>query len=1347
MYETGEPQSLFVRFFSRTFGLGLSGLLLCLTVAPRGFAQQPAIVNPARITAAVDDSALVTLKGNVHPLAKPKYDAGPANASLPADRMELVLRPSPGQEIALRQLLGSLQDPNSSQYRKWLTPEQFGAEYGVSDADIQTITTWLESQGFKVNSVNKAHTTIEFSGSIGQLQGAFHTQIHNFLVNGKMHLANISDPQIPAALAPVVAGLSSMNNFFPRPPHLTPKPASYDKATRKFSSDLTVGSASQGYSLFVTPADAATIYDTPNSFNFNFGASGTSYTGSGVTIGIIGGSDIDLTNITNYRTLFGLPASTPTVIVDGNDPGVDTDAEVEALLDLETSGGLAPGAAQNYYTAANTNLDAGVFLAVQRALNDNVVDIISLSLSECELGLGNSANTLINSQWEQAAAQGITVNVSSSDSGSAGCDDFDTAQTAQFGLQVNGFSSTPFNISVGGTDYDVLATDFTKYVATTDRSNYGSALGYISEATWNDSTNANGLLAANTAYMDPTSGDTNIVAGSGGVSSCINPSFSTSDSYLCNPAYSTGTLTGWAKPAWQTGGSLNIPNDGVRDLPDLSLLAGDGFYGASWLLCADIAATDNTCVLGANGFSFYGVGGTSAASPAFAGMVALIEQSQSGGSKGHVRLGQANYVLYNLANQASLYSSVFHDVTVGNNSVPCVSGSPDCGSNLFETGYNTGTAYDLATGLGSVDVTQLVDDWSKATFTSTTAAITINGGTAPVSITHGQAVAVDVTVTGPSPTPAPTGDVAVISNANQQAATDNSNSLFFATLGGGTTGPLSYANLPGGTYTISANYGGDIDFAQSQSSPGIQVTVAKENSVLDLFGVNGNGTFTPSGSYPYGTQFSLNAQPLGASQVNSPSPGLATGSVVFADTAGLPTGVSGTVAINSLGYAELPIYYWTASAQSVSASYAGDNSFNASTAAAASFTVTKAPTANTVTSSVTTVTGGTFTVTSLIVPNPASGANNPTGTVTLTIAGTSIGTGTVSAAFDPNTGASEATVTITVNASSLAAGANTITATYSGDANYAASAGTVVVTSTSTPAIAISAPAPAPITAGNSETVTVTVTPSGGFTGAVNLTCSITAAGATSPPTCSYNPTSVTISGSAAATSVLTIATMSTTTAETYVGAINAADAATGKITATNGLMLTVNAAGAPGMIALTSTAATVSSPGQSGTSTITITPTNYTGTINLTCALTSAPSGANATYNPTCSLSASSVKITSTAAGTATATFATTAPTTGALAYPETNRRTNRWYTPVGGAALACVLLFGIPARRRGWRSMLGLLIFLVAMAGAGCGGGGNNNHGTPGTATGTYTFTVTGTDSVTSTTTGSTPVTVTVN
>ena len=1338
MHSISRPHTLILRPFRRVAAC-LSAVLLTVAAAVPAFAQQSSVTNPARITQVVDDSVLTTLKGNIHPLAKPQFDKGPVNASLPADRMQLVLQRSPGQEIALRQYLGSLQDPNSSQYHKWLTPEQFGAKYGVSDADIQTVSTWLTSEGFKVNKVNKAHTIIEFSGSVGQIQTAFHTQIHNFTVNGEEHLANVSNPQIPAALAPVVAGLSSLNNFFPKPQHTKALPGKYDKDTGKLVPALTVGSgtASDPYFLFVVPGDAATVYDTPNAWNTKFTGT-TSYTGTGISIGIAGDSNIVTSDVDDYRSLFGLPAATPTVVVDGNDPGVNGDV-IEALLDLEVSGGLAPGATETLYTAADTNLQSGLFLAINRALDDNAVSILNVSFTGCEAFQGTTGNQFINALWEQAASQGISVTVASGDAGSAGCDDFDTQQQAQDGLQVNGLASTAFNIAVGGTDFNFSSANFTTYVSPNNSANFTSALGYIPELPGNGSTSVNGLLSANVPFVD-SNGDTNIGAASGGASSCILPQYDVNGN-LIGCGFSSGTLTGWPKPSWQTGGSLNIPADGVRDLPDLSLFAAFGQEPATWLLCWTVTESGQTisCAPDASGnFEFFGIGGTSAAAPTFAGMLALISQSQGG-----ARLGQANYVLYNLANQASLYSTTNPHVTTGNNSVYCVAGSPNCGDNLFERGYDAGTAYDQASGLGSIDVTQLINSWTQAVFTPSTTSFTINGGTAPVNITHGQAVTLSATVAASGATGTPTGDVGIVSNATQQAWVTT------LPLTAGATGAQSFASLPGGTYSVWANYGGDITFAQSQSTPAIQVTVAKENSVLELFGANGSGNPLPiSGSYPYGTFFSLDAQPVGASQVNSPTPAAATGTVTFADTAGPLPGSStgsgaGVVAINSLGFAELPVYYWSTAAHSVSASYSGDNSLNASTAATPiAFTIAKAATSSTVTSSATSVGGGTFMVSSLITPTPLSGATPPTGIVTLTANGNTIGTGAVTATQEPNTGASLGTVSITVNGGSLVVGANIITATYSGDANYAGSSGTVTVTATA--GFGVSATAIAAVDAGASGTSTVTITPSGGFTGAVGLTCTVTgpATGATSLPTCSFSPASVTIAGTTPGTSTLTVATTSMTSAATYTVMINAADTATGKITGSTTVTITVNA------FALSATPATATSPGQSGTSTITITPTGYSGTVRLGCVLATQPSGAAGQYNPICSIPQTASVTAGSPPVTVTATLTTSAPTTGtgALAYPQTNR----WYAGAAGAALACILFFGIPARRRGWKAMLCLLVLLVAMAGfGGCGGAGpsgSSHPNSPGTTPGTYTFLVTGTDSVTATDTASTTVTLTV-
>ena len=279
-------------------------------------------------------------------------------------------------------------------------------------------------------------------------------------------------------------------------------------------------------------------------------------------------------DIQNYRTAFlGVTAATanlPTVIVDGNDPGlVPGGAAVEALLDNEVAGGLAPGAKIDYYTSAGSDLTDGLFNAIARAIDDNAVDIINVSFGQCEATLGNSGNQLVDELAQQAAAQGITVTVSAGDAGSAACDNFNTATSAQGGLAVNGFASTPYTVAVGGTDFDVLGTSFGTYVA----SNTGGAIpyyltakGYIPEEPWNDSTTINGSLSQNSAYKD-SNGNTNIIAGGGGVSSL------------------------YAKPAFQQSVT---PADGHRDLPDVSFFAANGFYGAMWVLCADPVSEQNS---------------------------------------------------------------------------------------------------------------------------------------------------------------------------------------------------------------------------------------------------------------------------------------------------------------------------------------------------------------------------------------------------------------------------------------------------------------------------------------------------------------------------------------------------------------------------------------------------------------------------------------------------------------------------------------------------------------------------------------------------------------------------------
>src|SRR5690242_10999797 len=195
----------------------VAGALLSPVIARPQIASGSGSIAQSRITQALDDTRLTTLRGNVHPLARPEFERGPAPADLPLDRMVLVLKRSPAQESALKQLLDEQQDKSSPNYHKWLTPEQFGQRFGPSEQDIQTVTLWLESQGFQVAHVANGRTTIEFSGIASQVQNAFHTAIHKYVVNGKEHWANANDPQIPAALTPVVAGIATLNTFRKRP--------------------------------------------------------------------------------------------------------------------------------------------------------------------------------------------------------------------------------------------------------------------------------------------------------------------------------------------------------------------------------------------------------------------------------------------------------------------------------------------------------------------------------------------------------------------------------------------------------------------------------------------------------------------------------------------------------------------------------------------------------------------------------------------------------------------------------------------------------------------------------------------------------------------------------------------------------------------------------------------------------------------------------------------------------------------------------------------------------------------------------------------------------------------------
>ncbi len=713
-------------------------LFALIPLVPTRVSGQSGVLS--RITQPIDNTRLTSLPGNVHPMARAEFDRGAAPASLPMDHMLLVLTRSAGEQAALETLLAQQQNRSSPNYHKWLTPEEFGQQFGPSDQDVQKITAWLESQGFQVNGVAKGRTTIDFSGNAGQVQVAFHAAIHSYVfANGEQHWSNSSDPQIPAALAPVVAGVNSLNNF-PRKPMSRSlgvfRRSKTDGKVRAVHPNFTFPSTNCGntnancYAL--GPADFATIYNVPATINGN--AAGT-----GETIAIVSDSDINPSDLTNFRSLFGLPAANFQQIETGADPGVlPAGDEVEADLDVQWAGAVAPGAQIDLVVSPSTNTAFGGDTSAQYIVNNNLAPILGYSYGECELELGTSGNAFYQGLWTQAATQGITVLVSTGDNGSAGCDPLDTSQTvdnpAQLGLAVNGVSSTPYNIAVGGTDFnDFTTAQASTYFNSSNTAAQGSAKGYIPEIAYNDScTNsllytALGFTTAEAACNNATVANDGLIfpaGGSGGVSNCTT---STTTSTTIGAVSSCSG--GYTKPSWQTGSG--VPNDGKRDVPDLSLFSGDGTIQNFYIICEADADPDGSglpCNLNSPYEEFSGVGGTSVAAEAFAGVMALIDQKTGS------RQGLANPTFYALAAGQSASSCnstnspastcIFYDVTSGTIAMPCLKGSPNCTVNFTGdangvlSGYSAGTGYDLATGLGSANIGNLVNNFAPSFYLS-----------------------------------------------------------------------------------------------------------------------------------------------------------------------------------------------------------------------------------------------------------------------------------------------------------------------------------------------------------------------------------------------------------------------------------------------------------------------------------------------------------------------------------------------------------------------------------------------------------------------------------------------------
>ena len=663
-----------------------------------------------RVAREIGAGPMVAVKGNVHGLARPGSDLGRADASKMLHGVTLVFHPSAAQQQDLDNLLAQQQDRSSPNYHQWLTPSQFADRFGMTRADIHRVSSWLQSQGFAVTAVSNSRNEISFDGTVSQIEVVFQTEMHNYLVNGEIHFANATDPSVPAALAGSVLAIGHLHDFAPKPrikarPHLT----SYVSGNH-----------------YMTPGDFATIYDV--TALYNAGSDGT-----GQKIAIIGQSSVNTSDLNNFRGAAGLPASTPQmVVVPATTSTRCAGDEGESDLDIEWAGGVAKNATIVFVyaglssgdTCANRN-GKNVWDALDYAVQNKVAPFISTSYGFCEgpppqSGVGQTFALQVQGWAQQANSQGQTIVSASGDSGAADCDG--AVKSATQGLAVDVPASIPEVTGMGGSEFSGDSTTNTPpganppywTAAGTSTDTISSALEYIPEIAWNETT-ASGTLSA-----------------SGG-----------------------GPSIFFAKPAWQTG--TGVPADGKRDVPDLSIAASPNHDG--YLVCSEDASDgsiQSSCTSGfrtGSGGTFNAVGGTSVAAPTFTAMLALINQSL-----GNIGLGNVNPNLYTFAASTP---SAFHDVTSGNNMVPCTSGSLNCPSGTTQIGFNAGAGYDQVTGLGSVDADKLATAWLATetpmfTLAATPATYTVSQGgsvtaTVNVGFTSGFSGTVTFTCTDPAP--------------------------------------------------------------------------------------------------------------------------------------------------------------------------------------------------------------------------------------------------------------------------------------------------------------------------------------------------------------------------------------------------------------------------------------------------------------------------------------------------------------------------------------------------------------------------------------------------------------------
>jgi subtilase family serine protease len=683
----------------------LKTILLCASVLA-GVANAASAA--PLVTATVDDRVTSAVTGERSSFLSIAKDLGAVDDSVALTHAVVVLKRPPAMQAALDKLVNDQQDRKSASYHKWLSAGDLRA-YGPDAADVSKVVTWLKGHGITVNGVAKSGMSIDISAPASRLGTAFHTSLHKVqLPNGEMHVANMTDLAIPSALTPVLRG-ATLSNFFPKPNYAKVNPAySFVDAGEKFYA--------------VTPADFATIYNLKPLLTGN-NLFGVKITGQGVTVAVVEQTKILRRDWDTFRSKFGLSTYPSKLIFQQpggcTDPGYSAGDETEAAIDVEYADGAAPGADIIEAACAGGSLGFGVETSLQNLVEDGTTaSVLSISYGGSEQGGGLTFLAGWENLVEEGSAEGLSIFISSGDSGAAAGE-----EDPVDGLGVNGLATTPYDTSVGGTDFQDRALKQTAlYWSKANSTTGGSALSYIPEIPWNNSCSSS-VIASFLGFSDA-------IASCNSTKTYKGPPFQQP-----NIGGTGGQSVIYAKPTWQS--APGVPNDGVRDQPDVSFFAANGAWNHFYLICmSDAAHGGYPCdYKNKNDLFNSAYGGTSISAPGWAGTFALAVEILGKQGNAAPQLYQLASAQFNsplllqqcrssLGTGINTKGCVFNDVTVGDNAAVCETGTVDCYTNSQSTAglgvmrsasysnaidaFPATAGYDLAVGLGSVNITNLI---------------------------------------------------------------------------------------------------------------------------------------------------------------------------------------------------------------------------------------------------------------------------------------------------------------------------------------------------------------------------------------------------------------------------------------------------------------------------------------------------------------------------------------------------------------------------------------------------------------------------------------------------------------